>query len=238
MFEMKLAPDSSNPTQNILELKIKAPTAPEPTLIPAIQIPTIIYIDDTIQEDQIPVIAHALTDTVNRVTWPEQIQLITSKYQFPKHLETVNLQNEDIFQVATTKVPCNLVVITNSESKDLKRQIAKASEFVTTAHAVKPTTTVELIDNLNDHIKPLKQKTIVNLKIEIELDNSNTLSPLNYIPKLTNEANKYFANLIDLASQEEKAYVFSVNASSAIISYAYEDLLLQRLVQGGHVLAL
>lgn len=234
MIEMKLIPNPTNPSLNILELRIKAPSAPEPTPIPESKIPTLIYIDDTIKDKQLSVITHALTDTVNRITWRDQIHIFASKHQIPNHLEVTELQNGDIFKEAESKGQCNLLVITNNEAKDLERQIARASEFLTIAHAIQPTTTIELIDSLNDHIKHLKQKTIVNTKLEIELTAENdTLQPLNYLPELTKEGNKYFATLIDLASEEEKAYAFTVSSDGASLKFEYEDLLLTRTVQGG-----
>lgn len=238
MIEMKLTPDPTNPSINILELKIKAPAAPELTPIPEVKIPTLIYIDDTIEVEQLPLITHALTDTVQRISWPDQIQIFTSKHQISNHLEVTELQNSDIFKEVESKGQCNLLVLTNNETKDLKRQIAKASEFLTNAHAIQPTTPIELIDNLNDHVKHLKQKTLVNLKVEIELTSENdTLQPLNYLPELTKKGNEYFANLIDLASEDEKAYAFIVGSSECSVSFTFDDLVIARNAQGGQRLS-
>lgn len=233
MIQMKLTPDPNDPNLNILELKIKAPASPEPTPIPDVKIPNIIFIDDSIEESQLPQITHALTDTINRITWPEQIQVISSTLELPEHLNAKPLQNKEVFLAAESTAPCNLILITNKEAKELKKQIAKATEFLTRTTLIQPTTTIALIDNLNDHIQGLKQKTLVNLKIEIELPNNNTLKPLNYIPNLTKEGNTHCANLIDLASEEEKAYAFLTDEYSTKITFTYEDLLLQRRVQGG-----
>lgn len=234
MIEMKLTPDPTNPSVSILELKIKAPAAPEPTPIPEVKIPTLIFIDDTIEADQLPLITHALTDTVNRISWPDQIQIFTSNNQMPNHLEVTELQKSEIFKEVESKGQCNLLVLTNNETKDLKRQIAKASEFLTNAHAIQPTTTIELIDTLNDHVKHLKQKTLVNLKVEIELTSENdTLQPLNYLPGLTKKGNKYFANLIDLAGEDEKAYAFEIRSTDCKTLYTLEDLVLGRRISGG-----
>ena len=237
MIEMKLSPDPTNPGLNILELKIKAPKATEPTPSPEVKIPTLIYIDDSIEEDQLPLITHALTDTVNRITWRDQIQIFTSKSRIPGHLEVTEIQNGEIFTEAESIGACNLFVLTNNETKNLKRHLAKASEFLTNGHAIQPTTTIELIDNLNDHIKHLKLKTIVNIKIEIELPSEDdTIKPFGYLPNITKERNKYFANLIDLASEEEKAYAFNVESSEMRVQYFYDDLTLARRIQGGQSL--
>lgn len=235
MIEMKLSPDPTTPGVNILELKIKAPASPEPAPMPAVRTPTLIYIDDTIEETQLPQITHALTDTINRITWPEQIQVISSTHELPSHLNAKSLVNEDIFQDSESKSHCNLIVITNKTTNDFRKQRAKATEFLTKTTLIQPTTTIELTDTLSDHFNDLKQKTIVNLKVEIDLPEHNLLKPLNYIPTFTKEGNKYFANLIDLASEEEKAYAFITEARSGKITYKYEDLILHRHVQGGYV---
>lgn len=234
VLEVNLTPDTNNAGFNILELKIKAPSAPETTPTPDEKITTLIYMDETIEEENLPIITHAITDTLDRVIWQEQIQLVTSKHSLPKHLEKVESQDEDIFEVARAKAPCNLIVITNEKSKDLTRAIAKASEFFKNAYAIQPTNTIELIDSLNDHIKHLKPKTLVNVKVKIELNDENdVLKPLNYIPELTKSGNTYFSTLIDLASEDEKAYAFHVSSASVTVKFDYEDLLLMRVVQGG-----
>jgi DNA-directed RNA polymerase subunit F len=231
---MKLIPDPANPNQNILELKIKAPASPEPTPIPVEKIPTLIYIDDSIEENQIPTITHALTDTINRITWPEQIQLASSNHQLPNHLEVQNLQKEELFTHAASLGTCALILLTNTETKELRKEIAKASEFLTKTQAIQPTSTIELIDNLNDHIKDLKEKILVNLEIEVELpDENDLLESLDYLTTLCKVKNKYFANLVDLASEEVTAYTFSVTSSSINIRFKYLDLLLMRPVEGG-----
>jgi hypothetical protein len=234
MIEMKLTPDRANPNFNILELKVKAPSAPEPTTIPIEKIPTLIYIDDSIEEDQLPMITRALTDTINRITWPEQILSATGKHRLSSHLETHEIQRDQIFSRAESMGHCQLILLTNNETKALRRQMVQASEFLTKAHTLRPTTTIELIDYLNDHIKHLKQKTLVNLKIEIELENAaDTLETLHYLANFTSDGSQYFANLIDLASEEEKAYAFQTTAASCSVSYTFEDLLLGRKAQGG-----
>jgi hypothetical protein len=234
MIEMKLIPDPANPNQNILELKIKAPASPEPTPIPVEKIPTLIYIDDSINEDQLPMVTHAITDTVNRITWPEQIQLASSKHQLPNHLEVQNLQKEELFTHAASLGTSALIVLTNNETKELRKEKAKASEFLTKTQVIKPTSTIEIIDNLNDHIKHLKQKTLANLRIEIELETAESiLRPTGYLVNFYNEGSKYFANLIDLASEDEKAYAFTTNATCCSANYTFEDLLIGRKAQGG-----
>ena len=234
MIEMKLIPDPANPNQNVLELKIKAPASPEPTPIPVDKIPTLIYIDDSIEDDQLPTVTHALTDTINRITWPEQIQLASSKHQLPNHLEVQNLQKEELFTHVASLGSCALILLTNTETKEFRKEIAKASEFLTKTQVIQPTTTIELIDNLNDHIKYLKEKILVNLEIEVELpDENDLLESLDYLTTLSKVKNKYFANLIDLASEEVTAYTFSVTSSSINIRFKYLDLLLMRPVEGG-----
>jgi hypothetical protein len=234
MIEMKLIPSLTNPTENILELKITAPASPEPTPIPVEKVPTLIYIDDTIEEKKLPLITHALTDTVNRTTWPNQIQLLITSHKLPEHLALEPIPKVNIFNRAQELGQCKLIFITNENNKEFKRKIARSSEFLAEIYLIEPSTTIELIDNLNDHIEDLKQKTIVNLKIEIELPNEHdTLEPLNYIPNLTKVGNTFFADLVDLASEEEKAYAFKVDAASLSFSYLYEDLGISRQVKGG-----
>lgn len=234
MIEMKLSASSTDPDVNILELKITAPAAVEPTPIPVDQVPTLIYIDDSIEEEKLPLITHALTDTVNRTTWPNQIQLLTTSHKLSEHLALEPIPKDQIFDRAQEHGQCKLIFLTNENNKEFKRKIARSSEFLTTTAVIEPTTTIELIDNLNDHIKDLKQKAIVNLKIEIELPNDrDTLEPMNYIPNLTKSGNTYFANLIDLASEEEKAYAFKINNDEAGISFNFDDLFLARKINGG-----
>ena len=182
----------------------------------------------------LPSITHALTDTVNRITWANQLQLLTSNHKLPKPLNHDSIAKENVFNRAQELGQCKLVVISHENSKEFNQKIARSSEFLTETHVIKPTTTIELIDNLNDHIKDLKQKTIVNLKIEIDLPNEqDNLEPMNYIPNLTKVGNTYFANLIDLASEEEKAYAFKIGGPGVTLKYAYEDLLLAREISGG-----
>jgi hypothetical protein len=239
MIEMKLVPDPANPNQNILELKIKAPASPEPTPIPVEKIPTLIYIDDSIEEDQLPMITHALTDTINRITWPEQIQLASSRHQLPNHLEVQNLHNEELFTHAASLGTCALIVLTNNETKELRKEIAKASEFLTKIQVIQPTSTIELIDNLNDHIKHLKQKTLVNIYVEIQVPEENfEPNALDYIPNLTKVINGYFVNLIDLASEDEKAYAFRAYADRCSVTYSFDDLVIGRRAAGGQQLAI
>ena len=234
MIEIKLVPSSNNGEENILELNIKAPASPEPTPIPVDQVPTLIYIDDSVEEELLPSITHALTDTVNRTNWPNQIQLLTTNHKLPEHLTLEPISKDQIFDRAQELGQCRLIFITNENNKEFKRKIARSSEFLTETYVIEPTTTIELIDNLNDQIKDLKQKTIVNLKVEIELPNEHdTLEPMNYIPNLTKVGNKYFVNLIDLASEEEKAYAFKVGCSGFSLNYRYEDLAISRVVEGG-----
>lgn len=234
MIEMKLVPSITNPTENILELRIKAPASPDSTPTPVEKIPTLIYIDDNVGENQLPLITHALTDTINRVTWVNQIQILATSHKLPDHLLVEPISKQDIFERAETLGHCKLLLITNETTQELQYQIARASEFLTTTSIIEPGTTIELIDALNDHIKDLKQKTIVNLKIEIELPSEHDdLEPLNYIPDLTKVGNTYFANLIDLASEDEKAYAFKIATSCCSVSYVYEDLSISRAIEGG-----
>jgi hypothetical protein len=234
MIEMKLSASLADPAVNILELKITAPAAVEPTPIPVDQVPTLIYIDDSVEEETLPQITHALTDTVNRTTWPDQIQLLTTSHKLPEHLALEPISKDHIFDQAQELGQCKLIFLTNENNKEFKRKIARSSEFLTETYVIEPTTTIELIDNLNDHIKDLKQKTIVNLKIEIELpEEHNTLEPINYIPNLTKVGNTHFANLIDLASEEEKAYAFRIGSPECKATFELEDLVLARVVVGG-----
>jgi hypothetical protein len=234
MIEMKLIRSSTDPAENILELRIKAPSSPEPTPTPVEKIPTLIYIDDSVDENHLPIISHALTDTVNRVTWANQIRILATSHKLPDHLIVEPISKQDIFERAETVGHCKLLLVTNETTQEVQQQIARASEFLTTTSIIQPRTTIELIDALNDYIKDLKQKTIVNLKIEIELPSEHDdLEPLNYIPNLTKVGNTYFANLIDLASEEEKAYAFKIATYRCSMSYVFEDLTISRVVQGG-----
>jgi hypothetical protein len=234
MIEMKLIRSSTNPAENILELRIKAPASAEPTPTPVEKIPTLIYIDDSVDENQLPMITHALTDTINRVTWANQIRIVATRHKLPDHLVVELISKQDIFERAQTFGHCKLLLITNETTQEVQQKIARASEFLTTTSTIQPTTTIELIDDLNDHIKDLKQKTLVNLKIEIELPSErDDLESLNYIPNLTKVGRTYFANLIDLASEEEKAYAFKTGSPGCKAEFELDDLVLARAVSGG-----
>ena len=234
MLQMKITPSPTSANENILEIKITAPKAAETIEIPDHKVPTFIYIDDSIEQDQLPLITHAITDTINRITWPEQIQILTAQNELADHLQTAKIEPQEIFQKLQEFKQPVLLVITNMQDPKLMREAAQASEFLIKTEFIQPTTTIELIDNLNDHIKHLKQKTIVNLKLEIELPNEHdALEPLTYIPQITKEGNKYFANLIDLASEEEKAYAFRSSNPINKVEFSYDDLSLARRVTGG-----
>jgi hypothetical protein len=233
VIEVKLTPFAKN-AGNILELTIKAPASASTQEIPVEQVPTLIHIHDSITPAQLQIVTHALTDTANRVTWPNQIQFGSGSHQLPNHLEVIQIGDQEVFAHARSLGPCNLILITNEVTKDLTKEISHSSEFLTKTHIVQPTDAIQTIDALNDHIKPLKQKTIVNLKVEIELPNdTDTLEPLDYIPHLNKVGNTYFAELIDLASEEEKVYAFKTTQSMLGVKYEYEDLLLARQIAGG-----
>jgi hypothetical protein len=171
------------------------------------------------------------------VTWVNQIQILATSHKLPDHLIVEPISKQDIFERAQTFGQCKLLLITNETTQEVHQQIARASEFLTTTSIIQPSTTIELIDELNDYIKDLKQKTIVNLKIEIELPSEHDdLEPLNYIPNLTKVGNTYFANLVDLASEDEKAYAFNVRTGGVIVKFEFEDLILGRVVSGGQFL--
>jgi hypothetical protein len=234
VIEVKLTAAFAKNAGNKLELKIKAPPSANPQEIPVEQIPTFIYIHDSLTATQLPIVTHALTDTANRITWANQIQVGIGAHQLPNHLEAIQIGNQNVFAHARSLGPCHLILISNEENKDLKREISQSSEFLTKTHVVKPTDAIQTIDALNDHIKNLKQKTIVNLKVEIELPNdTDTLEPLEYIPQINKVGNTYFANLIDLASEEEKVYAFETQQHKLGLKYEYEDLLLTRQISGG-----
>jgi hypothetical protein len=179
-------------------------------------------------------ITHALTDTINRVTWANQIQILATSHKLPDHLLAEPISKQEIFERAQTVGHCQLLLITNETTQEVQYQIARASEFLTTASIIEPSSTIELIDALNDHINDLKQKTIVNLKIEIELPSEHDdLEPLNYIPNLTKVGNTYFANLIDLASEEEKAYAFQGKSTYFTVTFTFDDVVIARKAYGG-----
>jgi hypothetical protein len=234
MIQVSFKNSASRKLESVLELRVNAPASAQPVLVPAEKVPTLIYVDDSIQAEQIPNLVHAITDTVNRITWDNQIQLVTSAHKLPNHLALTEVTKYSIFEFAESIGTCSLILFTNEESKELNRKISRASEFLTNTQIIQPTSVIETIDSLNDHIKNLKQKTIVNLKVEIELPNEDdTLEALGYIPQLTKVRNSYFANLIDLASEEVKAYAFKTLASGCQVRYFYDDLVLARKVEGG-----
>ena len=239
MIEMKLKADSTDPHKNILEVTVSAPPATTVISIPHDLVPTLFVIDDSITSDQLPIITHALTDTINRITWPNQIRILSSKHKFAQHLEIELIQSATDLKTLEFREPFNLILLTNFEGRNANQLISNSSRLVAKSNYIRPTTTIDLIDNINDHVNNLKEKTIVNLNLEISLPSEQeTLEPLNYIPDLTKEGNTYFANLIDLASEEKKAYAFKTEASAVSANYRYDDLILIRTVTGGQSLTL
>lgn len=107
----------------------------------------------------------------------------------------------------------------------------------------------EAVDGLSDELDGLLKKTIANLTIEIEaLGKFNgkefKVRKVNYLRDFKTAPGKATANLGDLASEEEKNFVFeitlpgvSVDQTTTFeainIKYSYEDLILARKVEGG-----
>ena len=108
---------------------------------------------------------------------------------------------------------------------------------------------VEAVDGLNDEFDGLLKKTIANLKIEIEavgqfINQDFLVRKVNYLREFKTFPGRATANLGDLASKEEKNFVFEVTlpaiaADQAVtleaiaVKYEYEDLVLGRKVTGG-----
>jgi Ca-activated chloride channel family protein len=107
----------------------------------------------------------------------------------------------------------------------------------------------EAVDGLSDELDGLLKKTIANLKVEIiGLGSFGTdqfkVRKVNYLRDFKSFEGYATANLGDLASKEEKNFVFEVtlpgietsdNLKLEVleIKYEYEDLIMGRLVKGG-----
>ena len=112
----------------------------------------------------------------------------------------------------------------------------------------------EAVDGLSDELDGLLKKTVANLKVEIEaLGTFNTeefqVRKVNYLRDFKTFPGKATANLGDLASKEEKNFVFEVTLPAQFVnetallqaikvSYEYEDLILARKVTGGQTFEL
>ena len=112
----------------------------------------------------------------------------------------------------------------------------------------------EAVDGLSDELDGLLKKTVANLKVEIEAIGSfNTdefkVRKVNYLRDFKTYPGKATANLGDLASKEEKNFVFEVTLPAQFVadtsllqaikvSYEYEDLVLARMVTGGQTFEL
>ena len=112
----------------------------------------------------------------------------------------------------------------------------------------------EAVDGLSDELDGLLKKTIANLKVEIEAIGSfNTdefkVRKVNYLREFKTYPGKATANLGDLASQEEKNFVFELTLPAQFVEnttlvqaisvkYEYEDLVLARKVTGGQTFEL
>lgn len=107
----------------------------------------------------------------------------------------------------------------------------------------------EAVDGLNDEFDGLLKKTVANLKIEIEaigafIDQDFQVRKVNYLREFKTYPGRATANLGDLASNEEKNFVFEVTLpaiqaalpvkfEAIAVKYEYEDLVLARKVSGG-----
>ena len=112
----------------------------------------------------------------------------------------------------------------------------------------------EAVDGLSDELDGLLKKTIANFKIDIEaVGTFNTkdfrVRKVNYLRDFTTRPGGASANLGDLASSEEKNFVFEITLPAQKIqettvlqaikvSYEYEDLVLARKVSGGQTFEL
>jgi Ca-activated chloride channel family protein len=112
----------------------------------------------------------------------------------------------------------------------------------------------EAVDGLSDEIDGLLKKTIANLKVEIEAVGTFNVGgfqvrKVNYLRDFKTFPGKATANLGDLASMEEKNFVFEltlpaqfVNETALLqavkVTYEYEDLILARKVTGGQTFEL
>ena len=112
----------------------------------------------------------------------------------------------------------------------------------------------EAVDGLSDELDGLLKKTVANLKVEIEAIGSfNTeefkVRKVNYLRDFKTYPGKATANLGDLASKEEKNFVFEVTLPAQFVEnttliqaisvkYEYEDLVLARKVTGGQTFEL
>ena len=241
MIAMKVIPDPTNPNLNILELKIKAPASPKPIPIPVEQIPTLIYIDDNIEEGQLPTITHALTDTVNRMTWPNQVKIAISRHKLPRHLEKNLIEPDELITLASSIRKSTLIWLTNKETKELRKEKADSFKLLSNFHAIQPTTAIELIDELSDHIGPLKLKTLVNFKVQFEVPQGEiSIAPIDYVPMFSKAKARFSASFIDLASEQVVSFKFQIGLlgksrthQNLKVTYQYEDLQLVRRVFGG-----
>ena len=107
----------------------------------------------------------------------------------------------------------------------------------------------EAVDGLSDELDGLLKKTIANLKVEIKgigdfASEGFQVRKVNYLRDFKTFDGHATANLGDLASKEEKNFVFEVTLPGVKVSdttlleaieikYEYEDLILARKVTGG-----
>ena len=108
---------------------------------------------------------------------------------------------------------------------------------------------VEAVDGLNDEFDGLLKKTIANLKVEIEalgqfIHQDFLVRKVNYLRDFQTFPGRATANLGDLASKEEKNFVFEITLpaiytneptllEALYVKFEYEDLVLGRKVTGG-----
>jgi len=218
--------------ETLLVIRAVAPKDPNqetPTEVPNFTI----YIDESwITHDYI---TPAITDVTTRTFKDDQIKLMTACKEAPNHLVVEKFKKIEAAHAATQRHETLILVTAEQDEKDHYLTVLDTK----TGQELKVSNAIELIDSLDDLVKPLKQKTLVNINVTIKVDlNTVRLVPLDFVQPFEASLDSMSYRLRDQASKESLEYKFRLTGELHFIeiSYTCEDVTIARKVIGGMIL--
>ena len=212
-------------------LVIRAVAPKDPHQVTPTEVPNFtIYIDESWNTNDY--ITAAITDITTRTFKEDQIKLMTACQEAPNHLNVEKSKKIEAAHAATQPHEILILVTAEPDEKDHYLTVLNTK----TGQEFKVSNQIGLTDVLCDFIKPLKTKTMTNIKIRITPSSEvDDIKINNSAPKFEKVANEYFCNLIDLASEVETStfLLLSNPTPSVSVFYKYEDLTLPRPIEGG-----
>ena len=210
-------------------LVITAVAPKDPNQIIPTEVPNFtIFIDNS--WDTHDYITPAITDITTRTFTEDQIKLITECPQAPNHL-TVQTNTKIEAAHAANK---NLILITK-EPESQRNELTILN--TTTGQEFKAENQIELTDALCDFVKPLKVKTMANIRIQIDFEQMNHVpTPIGYVYDLQINSQDCQFGLPDLADDTKFVVSLRTDGNPKRISYSYEDVTISRQVSGGQAI--